>query len=84
MAFLFLLSIAALAQHEHCDTLQDNMLQEVTVLGRQRISPLHELTVEPLAWESSITYITADDNHKTAAHHLFDALKYSVNGVAST
>ncbi|GHT60810.1 hypothetical protein AGMMS50239_10480 [Bacteroidia bacterium] len=83
-AFILLLSTIALAQHEHCDTLQDNVLQEVTVLGRQRISPLNDLTVDPLAWESSITYITADDNHKTAALHLFDALKYSVNGVAST
>ncbi|KAA6301770.1 MAG: Vitamin B12 transporter BtuB [Candidatus Ordinivivax streblomastigis] len=84
-AFAFLLSTTtALAQTEHCDTLPSNPLQEVTVVGRNRISPLKDLTVEPLAWESSITYISAEDNHKTAAHHLFDALKYSVNGVAST
>ncbi|MDR2764541.1 MAG: TonB-dependent receptor plug domain-containing protein [Tannerella sp.] len=59
-------------------------LPEVTVLGRRRTSPLKVLTVEPLAWESSVTYISSDDNRKTAAHHLFDVLKYSLNGMAST
>jgi iron complex outermembrane receptor protein len=59
-------------------------LPEVTVFGRRRTSPLKVLTVEPPAWESSITCITPDDNRKTAAHHLFDALKYSLNGMAST
>jgi iron complex outermembrane receptor protein len=70
---------AAFAQKQMSDT-----LQEVTVAGRQRTSPLRELTVEPVAWQSSITCITADDNRKTAACCLFDALKYSLNGVAST
>ncbi|OAV75212.1 vitamin B12/cobalamin outer membrane transporter [Bacteroidales bacterium Barb7] len=83
-AFILLLSTTAFAQKEHGDTLQVHALPEVTVTGRHRVSPLKELTVEPLAWETSITCITADDNRKTAVLHLFDALKYSVNGVAST
>ncbi|MDR1866084.1 MAG: TonB-dependent receptor [Bacteroidales bacterium] len=63
---------------------RSDTLPEVTVPGRRRTSPLKEITVEPLAWESSITRITSGDNRKTAAHHLFDVLKYSVNGMAST
>ena len=59
-------------------------IPEVTVTGRKRTSPLKEITVEPLAWETSISYISSEDNRKTAAHHLCDALKYSVNGMAST
>lgn len=59
-------------------------LQEVIVSGRKRTSPLKELTAEPLAWETSITCITREDNRKMAAYHLCDVLKYSVNGMAST
>jgi iron complex outermembrane receptor protein len=65
------------------ETLYDS-IPEVTVTGRKRISPLKEITVEPSAWETSITYISSEDNRKMAAHHLCDVLKYSVNGVAST
>lgn len=65
------------------ETLYDS-IPEITVTGRKRTSPLKEITVEPLAWETSITYITQEDNRKMAAHHLCDVLKYSVNGVAST
>ncbi|MDR2139794.1 MAG: TonB-dependent receptor plug domain-containing protein [Tannerella sp.] len=69
----------ALAQVQLCDS-----LPEVTVLGRRRTSPLRVLTAEPPAWETSVTRITAEDNRKTAAHQLFDVLKYSLNGMAST
>jgi iron complex outermembrane receptor protein len=64
-------------------TLYDS-IPEVTVTGRKRTSPLKEITVEPLAWETSISYISSEDNRKTAAHHLCAVLKYSVNGVACT
>jgi iron complex outermembrane receptor protein len=59
-------------------------LQEVVVFGRKRASPLKEITVEPLAWETSVSYISSEDNRKMAAHHLCDILKYSLNGMAST
>ncbi|MDR0768614.1 MAG: TonB-dependent receptor plug domain-containing protein [Dysgonamonadaceae bacterium] len=65
------------------ETLYDS-IPEVTIIGRRRTSPMQEITVEPLAWKTSISYITQEDNRKMAAHHLCDVLKYSVNGVACT
>ncbi|MDR1672659.1 MAG: TonB-dependent receptor plug domain-containing protein [Bacteroidales bacterium] len=59
-------------------------IEEVSIYGRKRTSPLLNLTVEPLAWETSITYITSEEHRKTGAVNLFDALKYSVNGMPST
>ncbi|MDR1981001.1 MAG: TonB-dependent receptor plug domain-containing protein, partial [Tannerellaceae bacterium] len=76
---LLLFSTTAFAQE-----IRQDSLPEVTVTARRRTSPLKEITVEPLAWETSITYITAEDNRKMGAHHLFDVLKYSANGLAST
>jgi iron complex outermembrane receptor protein len=59
-------------------------LSEVVVTERKRISPLQDLTVEPLAWKSSITLIQSDDIQKMGAVTSFDALKYSTNGLPAT
>jgi iron complex outermembrane receptor protein len=72
-----LLPFTAFAQEE-----LSGEVDEITVFGKQRISPLKELTVEPVAWESSITCIYPED--VPGACCLFDALKYSTNGLAST
>lgn len=59
-------------------------LKEVQVSAGKRISPLKEITVEPLAWESSITYIPASEIKKMGSVTALDALKYSTNGLPST
>jgi iron complex outermembrane receptor protein len=59
-------------------------IQEIVVSGEKRTSPLQELTVEPAAWETSISYISSEDVRKTGAIHLFESLKYSLNGLPST
>ncbi|MDR1864390.1 MAG: TonB-dependent receptor plug domain-containing protein [Bacteroidales bacterium] len=82
LSFLALLLLNA-GQSE-AQTVEADTIKEVAIYGRRRVSPLKRLTVEPLAWETSITYITGDDLKRTAAVSLFDALKYSVNGTPST
>lgn len=59
-------------------------LKEISVLANKRVSPLREITTEPEAWQSSITYITSDEIKKTGAVTTLDALKYSTNGLPST
>jgi iron complex outermembrane receptor protein len=85
----FLNAGAAPAQETPPDSLPPSpgsrrALPEVTVTARRRTSPMETLTVEPPAWESSVTVITPDDSRKTGARRLFDVLKYSLNGMAST
>jgi hypothetical protein len=58
-------------------------LREVSVSERKRISPLKELTVEPLAWETSTTHISSEDIKRMGAVTTLDALKYSTNGMPS-
>jgi outer membrane cobalamin receptor len=58
-------------------------LREVAVSDRKRISPLEELTVEPLAWETSTTRISSQDMERMGAVTALDALKYSTNGMPS-
>lgn len=59
-------------------------LSEVVVTQRKRVSPLHEVTTEPLAWKSSITYLNSEDIQKMGAVTAFDALKYSTDGLPAT
>jgi iron complex outermembrane receptor protein len=87
--FCLLLFIAAVellpAQTLESDSSRMSLtIKEIVVSGRKRTSPLQELTVEPPAWESSISYLSADEIKKTGAIYLFDALKYSTNGLPST
>jgi iron complex outermembrane receptor protein len=84
MIYVLILALFSAHSLPGQEAARHDSLPEVTVVGRKRISPLKELTVEPLAWETSITYISSEDNRKMAAHHLCDVLKYSVNGVACT
>lgn len=65
-------------------TIKEVTLSEVTISERRRISPLKVLTTEPLAWESSITYITYKEIERMGAIIALDALKYSTNGLPST
>ncbi|MFT3739321.1 MAG: TonB-dependent receptor [Breznakibacter sp.] len=60
-----------------------NKLSEVSVYTRKKVSPLREMTIEPLAWESSVTYIPSENIRKMGAISVFDALKYSTNGMPS-
>lgn len=60
------------------------ILSEITISERKRISPIKVLTTEPLAWESSITYISSTDIERMGAVSVIDALKYSTNGLPST
>jgi outer membrane cobalamin receptor len=62
----------------------DVRLDEVTVYGQKRNSPLQDLTVEPVAWESSITQISSKDIERMGAVTTLDALKYSTSGMPST
>ena len=59
-------------------------LSEVLVNAVKKTSPLNEITVEPSAWATSITNISADQIRKMGATSTLDALKYSTDGLPST
>jgi iron complex outermembrane receptor protein len=59
-------------------------LSEVTVKTNKAVTPLNEITVEPSAWATSITNISADQIRKMGATSTLDALKYSTDGLPST
>ncbi|RKD90395.1 TonB-dependent receptor [Mangrovibacterium diazotrophicum] len=56
---------------------------EVSVVSRAKLSPVKEVTVEPEAWQSSITRISAKEIEQMDADNVWEALKYSVNGMPS-
>lgn len=63
--------------------LKNTDLEAVEVTARKRTSPLKEVTMEPLAWQTSITKISSRDIDHMGALTTLDALKYSTNGLPS-
>ena len=59
-------------------------INEITVQARKRITPLQNVTEEPLALQSSITNISSKEIEQLGAVTVLDALKYSTNGMPST
>jgi iron complex outermembrane receptor protein len=82
IAGALLLCFPAGAAAQEAEDVGGGEIGEVSVYGRERVSPLRVLTTEPPAWESSVTSICPED--VPGACNLFEALKYSTNGLAST
>lgn len=63
------------------DSLKNILIDEVIIESKRKVSPLRDITVEPEAWKTSITTITSKEIEKIDATTVWDALKYSVNGL---